>query len=154
MAEGIAAEGTPRQISYVEHAVGRIEDRLLHLSKEAAQGTVPLGDFVAQISLFVKDLRGYFRQVVEMKERRDLGFKALQELQLAEEHCIWLYRKIHFEEAFFKKLHLERRLRSLISADAFAVYQELLDAEDQERELLGMPDDEIGRQLKNSPPDL
>jgi hypothetical protein len=124
-----------------------IEDRLLHLAREAAQGAVPLDDFASELSLLVKDLRRCFRRIVEMKERRDLSFKALQDIQLAELHCVWLYRKIHLEQAFFKKLHLETRLRSMISADSFDVYQALLEAEDQEREFLRKGDVEINRQL-------
>lgn len=144
-------ETPPQQTSYLAHAVDVIEDRLLHLAKEAAQGAVPLEDFVSEVSLLVKGLRRCFRQVMDMKERRDLSFKALQELQLAEVHCVWLYRKIHLEEAFFKKLHLETKLRRMISADAFAVYQELLDAEDQEREFLRKGDAEISTQLLRDP---
>jgi hypothetical protein len=136
-----------QQISSPAYPVDVIEDRLLRLTKQAAAGALPLSEFMTEASLLVKDLRRCFRQVVEMKDRRDLSFKALQELQLAEAYCVWLYRKIHAEEGFFKKVHLEARLRSMVSADAFAVYQELLAAEGQERDVLRKADVDISRQL-------
>jgi hypothetical protein len=140
-------EGMQLFIAHLAYPVDVIEDRLLRLTKQAAQGTVRLTDFATEVSLLVKDLRRCFRQVVDMKERRDLSFQALQALQLAEVHCVWLYRKVHLEEALFKKLHLETKLRSLISADAFTVYRELRDAEDEEREFLRKGDAEITTQL-------
>jgi hypothetical protein len=139
-------EGT-QQISYLAYPVDVIEDRLLRLAKEAAQGAVPLPDFMTEVSLLVKDLRRCFRQVMEMKDRRDLSYTALQALQLAEMYCVWLYRKIHSEEMFFKKVHLEAKLRGMISEDAFSVYRTLLDAETREKEFRQKADAEISRQL-------
>ena len=144
-------EGMQQSIAHLAYPVDVIEDRLLRLVKQAAQGTVRLTDFITEVSLLAKDLRRCFRQVVDMKERRDLGFQALQALQLAEVHCVWLYRKVHTEEAFFKKVLLETKLRSMISADASTVYQELLDAEDEEREFLRKGDAEISTQLLERP---
>lgn len=143
--------GAQQHIGHLAYPVDVIEDRLLRLARHAAQGTVRLPDFITEVSLLVKDLRRCFRQVTEMKERRDLSFQSLQALQLAEVHCVWLYRKALLEEAFFKKLHLETKLRSMISADAFTVYQELLDAEDREREFLRKADAEISTQLLARP---
>lgn len=140
-------EGAQQHIAHLAYPVDVIEDRLLRLARRAAQGTVRFPDFITEVSLLVKDLRRCFRQVVEMQERRDLSFQALQALQLAEVHCLWLYRKVHLEEALFKKLHLETKLRSMISADAFTVYRELLDAEDQEKAFLQKADAEISTQL-------
>ncbi len=60
---------------------------------------------------------------------------------------MWLYRKIHLEQAFFMKLHLEAKLRSLISAEAYEVYQELLNADEQEGESLSKDPAELRRLL-------
>ena len=144
-------EGTQQQILYLVYPVDVIEDRLLFLTKKAAQGDVHLPDFVTEVSLLVKDLRRCFRQVIEMKDRRDLSFNVLQALQLAEAYCIWLYRRIHSEKTFFKKVHLETKLRSMISPDAFTVYRELLDAEGEEREFLRKGDAELSTQLLERP---
>ena len=146
MAQG-SREEAPQRLSYLESTAQGIEGRLLHLVKEVAQGAIPLADFVAELTFLEKDLRRSFRRVVDMKERRDLDFRTLRTLDVLESHYIWLYRKIHLEQTFFRKLHLEARLRSLLSTDALAVYQELLDAEEQEREFLGKGDAELRQQL-------
>lgn len=141
------AEDIPLTISYLSHTASNIEGRLLHLIKECTQGAVPLQDFVSELSLLSKDLQRCYRQAVEMKERRDLNFTAIAKLQEVDQHCVWLYRKINLEQAFFRKLHLETRHRSLISAEAFDVYQELINVEEHEREFRAKGDAEIKKLL-------
>jgi hypothetical protein len=140
-------EDIPQQISYLAQTAHGIEDRLLHLVKEIARGAVPLEDFISELAFLAKDLQRCFRRVVDMKERRDLGFATLRDLGVVESHCVWLHRKIRLEQAFFRKLHAETKLRSMLSAEAFEVYQELLDAEDQEREFLRKGDAEVRKEL-------
>jgi hypothetical protein len=141
------SEDIPQEVSYLTSTAHGIEDRLLHLVKETARGAVPLEDFLGELSFLAKDLQRCFRQVVAMKERRDLSFQALREIDLVESHCIWLYRKIRLEQAFFRKLHSETKLRGILSAEAFEVYQGILDAEEQEKEFLGKEDAEIRKEL-------
>jgi hypothetical protein len=138
----------PEAVSYLSNAALTIEGRLLRLVKESTQGAVPLDDFLSELSLLLKDLRRCYRQVVDLRERRDLSYKAAKELQEMEERCVWLYRKIHSEQTFFRKYHLEAKLRSMISAEAFAVYQELLNVEEQEQTNLLSDDSEVRRALE------
>jgi hypothetical protein len=140
---GNYAESIPEDVSYLANTARVIEERFLGLIKEAARGEIPLDDFLGELLLLSKDLQRCFRRVMEMKERRDLTFRAIQELEGLDRHCVWLYRRTHVEQSFFRKLHLETKLRNLISADAFSLYQELLDVEDEERAFLAKCDAEI-----------
>ena len=71
----------PEAVSYLSNAAYTIEGRLLRLVKESAQGAVPLEDFLSELTLLLKDLRRCYRQVMDLGERRDLGSKAVKELQ-------------------------------------------------------------------------
>ncbi len=68
-------------------------------------------------------------------------------LEHVDRHCLWLYRKIYLERAFYTKLDLEAKLRSSISAEGYAIYQEILCEEDGERELLAQSDAEVRNAL-------
>ena len=143
LTRGNYAGSIPEDVSYLANTARVIEERFLSLIREAARGAIPLDDFLGELSLLSKDLQRCFRRVMEMKDRRDLTFRAIEELQGIDRHCVWLYRRTRAEQGFFRKLHLETRLRSLMSADAFTLYQELLDVEDQERAFLAKCDAEI-----------
>ncbi len=129
-------EGVSRFLSHLSNTVNTIEDRLLHLIRESAQGAVALEDFISELSLLRKDLERCYRQIADMQGRRDISFNTLAALGELDQRCVWLYRKIHLEQAFFKKLHLEGKLRGLISAEAYEVYQELLNVEEHEANAL------------------
>ncbi len=139
-------EGTPN-LSPLSTTVNTIERRLLHLIKESAQGEVALDDFESELSLLTKDLERCYRQIVDLRGRRDFTFDTNASLEELDRRCVWLYKKTNLEQAFFKKLHLERKLRSLISAEAYEVYQELLDADEQEGEFLSKDPAELRRLL-------
>lgn len=143
LTRGSYAESIPESISDLAHTAQVLEGRFISLIREAARGAIPLDDFLDELSLLSKDLQRCFRCMIEMKERRDLTFRAIEKLQDIDRHCVWLYRRTRLEQGFFRKLHLETKLRSLISADAFIVYQELLDMEDRERGFLAKCDTEI-----------
>jgi len=143
----LEAAGTPRPLAPLLDAVNTIERRLLQLIKESAQGDVALEDFVSELSLMTKDLERSYHQIADLSGRRDLSFDATATLGELEQRCVWLYRKICQEQAFFKKLHLEGKLRGLISAEAYEVYQELLNVDAEEREVLGKGSSEIRRLL-------
>ncbi len=141
------AEDTSPHISYLANTAHTIESRLLHLIKECAGGGLPLEDFVGELSLLSKDVQRCYRQVADIEKRRDLRFNTRTQLQEIDQRCVWLVRKIHAEQVFFRKLHLERKLRSLISAEAADVYEELLDVDDQDREYLTRDDAEVRKSL-------
>ncbi len=137
----------PRHLSHLSNTVTTIERRLLHLIKESTEGAVALDDFVSELSLLTKDLEGCYHQIADLRGRRDLTFDTNATLEELDRCCVWLYKKTYLEQAFFKKLHLERRLRSLISAEAYEVYQELLNVDEEEGEVLGKGPAEIRRLL-------
>jgi hypothetical protein len=140
-------ESVLQGIIHLASTVKTIEGHLLRLIRDVAHGTLPLNDFLDELSPLSKELQRCLRQVTEMTERRDLTFRVFEDLQEITRQCIWLCRKMHLEKAFFTKLHLETRLQSLISADAFRVYEELLNAEDQEQTLRAKEDVEIRKLL-------
>ncbi len=140
-----------QQIAHLSTVVDIIEGRLLRLIKVRGEESDPLEDFVEELLLLAKDLRRCYRQVADLKERRDLPFKEVVKLQELDQHCVWLYRNIHLEQAFFGKMHLESKLRSLISPEAFGVYQEFQNAEEQEKEFLASDDARIKKFLLGEP---
>lgn len=124
-----------------------LEGRLLYLIREGGRGGIPPEAVVSELSFLQRDLRAGFRRLVEVEERRDLGFNAMQELQEMDHRCTWLFRKIALQQIFLRKLVLETNLRSLISADAFAVYQALLSLEEEEQETLSTSDAQMRARL-------
>jgi len=115
------------------------------LIKQRAGGAISLEDFIGELSRLRGDLGRCYRQITETSGRRDLSFSIIASLDELDQWCLWLYRKTHLEQAFFEKLHLEQRLRTLISPEAFEVYQELLNVEEREREFLGKETSDIKR---------
>ena len=141
------APDVPQQVIRLADTVHTVERRLLQLVEEASEGAVPLDDLDGELSLLGKEIARCYRQIGDIKDRRDLGFQASTKLEELDHHCIWLYRKTHLEQYFFRKWHLETRLRGLVSADALTVYQEILSAEVSEKEFLVRGDVEIRRLL-------
>lgn len=124
-----------------------LEGRLLYLIREGAQGAIPPDAVVGELSFLSRDLRAGFRRLVEVEERRDLGFNAIRELREMNQHCMWLFRKIVLQQIFLRKLTLEITLRNLISAEAFAIYQALLGMEEEEQEALSSDDAKMRARL-------
>jgi hypothetical protein len=81
----------------------------------------------------LRDLRRCFQNLVRVEEREDLNFKITKDLQEIDQHCLWLFRKLHVQRAFLRKLSQEAKLRSLISEEAFTVYQTVLDLDEEQR---------------------
>lgn len=111
-----------------------IEARVLRLVR-AGDREVPVEDVTTELTVLSRDLKRCYRRIVDLLERRDLGFAAQRKVRRLRDQCLWLYRKAQTERAFFKKLTLEARLRRLVSEEAFGLYQEILWVEDEERRL-------------------
>jgi hypothetical protein len=140
-------------VTYLSSSVYTLENRLLRLIRESAEGGIPLDDFVAELSLLAKDLRRLFRQAEEIRQRRDLHFNAAMKLQEISDHCVWLYRKIQLERAFFEKTQLESRLRALTSDEAYSTYRRLAEVEELEDRFSRATDEQVRRLLGQDPPD-
>lgn len=119
-------------------AITEAETRAIRLVREGTR--MPVEVLVKEFSDLGQEIRGHFRRLVDLAERRDLGFGTQRKLRQLQEQCLWLYRKARREAVFFTKLSLEARLRELISPDAFKVYQRLLCADDEERRLAARDD--------------
>ncbi len=124
-----------------------LEGRFLYLIREGGRGAIPPEAVVSELSFLSRDLRRGFRRLVEMEERRDLGFQAARELHAIDQHCMWLFRKIGLQQIFLRKLTLEANLRNLISAEAFAIYQTLLSLDEEEQETLSINDAQLRARL-------
>ncbi len=145
---------TALAISRCSETIEAVEQRLLqlmYLTKERAQQPQTFDDLTGEFGLLAKDLRASYQQVAAWKERRDLTFQMSSRLLELERCCVWIHRKVRLEEVFTQKLRLEKRLRTMISAEAFGVYQGLLIAEDEERALLLADDETLRRQLMAEP---
>jgi hypothetical protein len=119
--------------------VTTIESRILRLVRDGAR-QIPPEDLTDELSILAQDLGRCYRRLADLRDRRDLSFTTQRKLHRLQEQCIWLYRKSQKERSFFKKLCLETRLRALISHDAFGVYQQLLNVDDEERRLAAHDD--------------
>lgn len=120
-----------------------LEGRFLYLVTQGGPGGIPPEAVVSELAFLSRDLKAGFRRLVEMEERRNLGFAATRELGEIDQHCTWLFRKIHLQQIFLRKLTLEADLRSLVSAEAFALYQSLLTLDDEEQEMLNKSDAQL-----------
>ena len=129
--------------SNVSSIVEILDTRFHYLMKEEARGVIPPEDVAGELALLARDLKRCFRRLVEVEERRDLSFKAIKELQEIDQHCVWLFRKLRVQQAFLRKLSLEAKLREMIAAEAFNIYQTLLNLDDEERQSLATDDAKI-----------
>lgn len=144
--------GLSQQITRLTDITHTVECRLLQLIAEGAEKTVPLENFSTELELLAKEVTRCYRQVADIRERRDVGFEAGAGLEKLVPHCVWLYRRIRLEQCFFRKWHLETELRSRVSAEAFDVYQKIADVEAREREYVTRDDDEIRRMMADKIP--
>lgn len=136
-----------QQLAQLVDITHTIERRLLQLVKEGIQKAIPLEDIVSELSLLAKEVERCYRRIACMRDRRDFDFKTEARFQEIDQHCVWLHRRIYSEQCFFRRWRLEIKLRTLISAEAFGVYQEILDAEHLEREYLMQGDAGIARRM-------
>jgi hypothetical protein len=116
-----------------------IEGRVLRLVRDGAR-EIPLADLHDEVARVSHELGQCYRRLSDLTDRRDFGFATQRKLLRLQEQCLWLYRKSRKEQLFFQKLSLETRLRAVISPDAFALYQQLVNAEDDERRLAAKDD--------------
>jgi hypothetical protein len=132
-----------RLVSDVSSTTEFVERHLLRLVREAARGEVAVRELTEELSALSADLQRSYQQVADAADRRDLSFRAVTTLEQLGQRCLWLYRKMHLERAFYVKLDLEARLRSMISPEGYAVYQEILCIDHDERGLLAQSDTEL-----------
>jgi len=142
-AEEIDAADISRLIADVSSTVEFVERHLLRLIRDAAEGAVAPQDLTVEFSGLSSDLQKCYRQVTDASERRDVSFRTMVGLEQLARRCLWLYRKLHLERAFYRKLDLEAKLRALISPEGYVVYQELLCIEYAERGFLAQSDTEL-----------
>jgi hypothetical protein len=134
-------------VAEVSEATDSMETRLLRLVREAAHGAVAADDLSNELSYMADELQRCYRRLAEAEDRRDVRFPTVLKLDQLKGQCLWLYRKIHLEQAFYTKLELEARLRASISREGYALYQQILCVEDGERRLLGQSDADLRRAL-------
>ena len=145
------AEDVARLVDELCEMAESIESRLLQLVREAARGAVAQEELSTESSSLLGELQRCYRQLTEVEDRRDLSFRTIATAERLSRRCFWLYRKIHLEQAFYAKLELETRLRSLISGEGYALYQRILCVEDGERGLLAQTDADLRRALLGLP---
>lgn len=136
-----------RLVAEVSTTVEIVERRLLRFVKEGGLGTLDLQVLTTELAALSADLRRCYKLLADAAGRRDLGFRAIIELEHLTNQCLWLYRKVHLEQTFYTKLDLEGKLRSLISPEAYGLYQEILCIEDCERGLLAQTDADLRNRL-------
>lgn len=138
----------PGQLERLVEVASTIEHRLLHLVREGTQKAIPPGDIVTELGLLAKELGRCYQRSEEIQDRRDIGFRTQARVKDLERHCIWLRRRIQLEQSFFQRWQLETKLRSLISTEAFGVYQEILDSEESTRDFSMREDRDIAWLLR------
>jgi len=130
-----------------------LEGRVLYLIKESARGAIAPDAVVGELAPLLRDLKACYRRLTDVKERQDLSYDAARQLDEADRRSVWLLRKIRGQQIFLTKLSLEARLRSLVPAEAFDIYQALLTHDEEEREMLTSDDARIRDFLLEDPPD-
>ena len=130
-----------------------LEGRALYLIKESVRGAIAPDGVVAELAPLLRDLRACYRRLTDVKERQDLSYDAARQLDEADRRCVWLFRKIRLQQVFLTKLSLEARLRSLVSPEAYDIYQTLLNQDEEERDALNSDDDRIREFLLEEPPE-
>ena len=143
------AERAAEDVGDLVVTISGIEIRVLHIVREGS--SMPVETLTRELAGLAHELRRCYRRLVDVAERRDLGFATQRRIRQMQEHTIWLYRKISREQIFFRKLALEASLRQLISAEAFRVYQKLLCADDEERRLAARDDAAVAALLLSDP---
>lgn len=133
-----SAERAAQDVGDLVVTLSAIEAGVLHIVREGRR--MPVETLTREFSGLAQELRRCYRRLVDVAERRDLGFATQRKIRQMREHTIWLYRKISQEQIFFRKLALEASLRQVISTEAFGVYQQLLCADDEERRRAGRDD--------------
>ncbi len=142
------------QASELVSSIRVVEERLLRLIRETAKGAIPIDEVIGELPLLAKDVGRMFRQAEETQARRDMQYAIVTQLRELKDHCVWLYRKIHLELAFFEKLYLESQLRSQISEDAYRLYQRLMSAEELDRRFHYASDEQVERRLRGEASEL
>ena len=127
----------------VSAIVDLLDARFHYLMKEEARDIIPPEEVAGELLLLERDLKRCFRRLVEVEERHDLSFRAAMELQEIDRHCVWLFRKLRAQQASLKRLSLEASLREMVAAEAFNLYQTLLNADEEERQSLASDDAKI-----------
>jgi hypothetical protein len=131
-------------LQHVQHEISTIVDtieaRFLYLIKERGHGSISPENVAGELSPLLRDLKRCYRSLVEVAEREDLNLKITRDLQEMNQHCLWLFRKLRVQQAFLRKLSHEAKLRSLISEEAFTVYQTVLDLDEEQRETVASDD--------------
>lgn len=108
---------------------------------------MPVEDVTAELMVLSKELKQCHHRVREVDERTDLDYEDTEDLKRLDGYGIWLFRKIHLEQLLVHKFAIEAQLRGLISDGAFQIYEALLEAEDEEHQLLTSGSDRIRDQL-------
>lgn len=143
------AERAAEDVGDLVVTISRIEGCVLHLVRAGSR--MPVETLTRELAGLAQELRRCYRRLVDVGERRDLGFATQRRIRQMQEHTIWLYRKISREQIFFRKLALEASLRQIVSTEAFGVYQQLLCADDEERRLAARDDAALAAFLLSDP---
>ena len=120
-----------------------LEGRVLYLIKEGVRGAIAPDGVVSELAPLLRDLKACYRRLTDVQERQDLSYDAARQLDEADRRCVWLFRKIRLQQVFLTKLSLEARFRSLVSTEAYDIYQTLLNQDEEERDALSGDDARI-----------
>ncbi|MCS7173108.1 MAG: hypothetical protein N0A24_06890 [Armatimonadetes bacterium] len=142
--------GLARTLTELVHGLRLIEGRLLRAIRQAARGDTTPEALIQDLRDLLVDLQRSYRRAEELLDRRDLLFSHEQKLRQILQHHVWLYRRIHLEQFFLSKLRLEAQLRSMISEEAFELYQDLQGIDELERAFLLKTDQEVQLSLRES----
>ncbi|MDR5708528.1 MAG: hypothetical protein QN172_08315 [Armatimonadota bacterium] len=145
--------GITRTLAEVVHGLRLMEGRLLRTVRQAARGDRTPEELLQDLRDLLIDLQRSYRRAVDLLDRRDLLFAQEQKLAQILQHHVWLYRRIHLEQFFLSKLRLEAQLRTLVSEEAFEIYQDIQGLDELERAFLLKTDQEAQLALREGSQD-
>lgn len=142
-------------LSSVARELESLDARLLRVVRRGGKPVKSVDRLVAELRSLLQDLQYSYLALSKLLDRRDLRFSQEAQARRLLRHHVWLYRKIHLEQFFLHKLQLEAKLRVMVSAEAFDLYQELQGLEHLERTFARRTDEQVSRALEEGePPDL
>lgn len=153
MEVGVLPDQSGVDLEAVTSALSVLERRVLHIIREFSEGGIPIADVLSELQLLGKDACRLLRRAEDARTRRDLEYGTWIRLEEISRHCVWLYRKIRLEQIFFRKLHMEAGFRQMVSPEAFAIYEALLDLEERESRLETAQEQDLRQWMREEAPE-
>jgi hypothetical protein len=131
----------------LRHALQEVEHRFIAVqsSRVPSASTKVLADYVRLLS----ELATTHRQLGEAVGRRDISYLTDRRLNLLEDYCHWLSRRVSSEFLLVLQVLLEQEMRRAMSPAAYQIFLRFEEIEDTVNEIETLPDKEFMNRLND-----